>query len=198
MIDTRVDVLVTVPVPATRRHALTLDVRQRWITLPDDGPAFTPLQLGGAGPFAALYARRAPDDAPPAPVDDESRFPYRLRFVEPLRGFEDWPIRAQGALVAEAAWSYPIPIDSGWATSLYFFPAFLLREIDLEVFGAGAIHRRPPGEAGEPNAHHLAAGAALTVSLYLWRLPLLVQYQVARRFTDDEAVAHQLGLALGL
>jgi hypothetical protein len=186
--DTREEVVVTAPIPWTRRHALTLGLRHRALLWRDWGGRFHPLLVGG-GPFAALLQR--PASLPPLP--DEGLLPERLRFVEPLRGFEDLELPASGVAIAELSWRYPLIIDRGMATSLYYFPAILLRELDLELFGTAA--RRM---ASEGSADHLATGAAITLSIYFWRAPILLRYQVARRFTDDDAVTHQIGIALGL
>jgi hypothetical protein len=68
-------------------------------------------------------------------------------------------------------------------------PAFFLRQLDVELFGAGA---RDP-HAG---LNHLALGGALTLQTGIWLLPVYLQYQVARRTTDDRAVTHLLTLGM--
>ena len=79
-------------------------------------------------------------------------------------------------------------------------PAILLREVDVELWGSAAVIEPADDMSGGAAAdtHHLVAGAALTLSVYLWRAPLLIQYQVGRRFTDDEAISQQVGLGIGL
>jgi hypothetical protein len=177
-------------VPGTRRHAITLDLRQRALVSRDSLGELRPLVVGGAGLFAPLYERRAPDLDPPAlPA---SPLPERLRFSEPLRGFEDHELPATGAAIAEVSWRYPLIIDAGWASTLGFLGAVLLRQLDLELFASAARVR-----AGVATDHY-AAGASATASVYLWRFPLLLRYQAARRFTADSAWAHTVGLALGL
>jgi hypothetical protein len=194
LVDTRAELAITVPIPTTRRHAVTARLRHRRIDARGDPGELTPLEVGGEGPFVAVYTRRTPDDDEPPLVRDEP-FPERLRFVEPLRGFEDWPLPARAASIAEASWRYPVPIDHGWATSLLVMPAILVRELAFELFGSAALIAAPGGDA---LARHAAAGGALSLSISLWRAPLLVRYQVARRLTDDEGIAQQVGIAVGL
>jgi len=193
--DTRAELLIGLPVIGTRRHVLSLDLRQRYLLTADTIPGLAPLEVSG-GPFAILYSRRRPDiDIPDATED--LFFPERLRFTEPLRGFEELTFRAQGLGVAEASWTYPLIADYGAATSLYYFPSFFVRQVDLELFGVAAVIVPPDGDGGASTRHY-AAGGAITMSFYFWRIPFLVQYQVARRFTDDELLTQQIGLAIGL
>ena len=74
--------------------------------------------------------------------------------------------------------------------------AIFIRQVDLDLFGVAAVIDPPPGDG--PHTRHYAAGGAVTLSLFIWRVPLLLQYQVAQRFTDDEVLAPQIGIAVGL
>lgn len=194
LVDTRQELAFTLPLPFTDRHTIDVSGRHRRLDSRDPTGESVPLEVGGAGPFASLYAHREPELEPP--LLDDDLLPERLRFSEPLRGFEDWAIPAESAAIVDASWSYPLPIDAGWASTLYFFPGMMLREIDLELFGAAAYVDHARG--GGPSGTHAAVGAAVTVAIAIWRVPVLVQYQVAQRLTDDEALAHQVGIALGL
>ncbi len=195
LLDTRAVIALTAPVPRTRRHALDLELRHRLVDVRDPVPGLTPLEVGGAGPYASIWEQAAPDRRPPALVEDA--FLPRLRFVEPLRGFEDWPMPASGAAIAEATWRYPIPIDRGWATSFRIMPPILFRDVELELFGVAAAVA-PPAYTGRAIHHHLAGGAALGLSMILWRLPLVIRYQLARRATDDQALTQQVGIGFAL
>jgi hypothetical protein len=135
-----------------------------------------------------LYQRRDPELNPPSTTDG-----FRLAFTEPLRGFEDWELPARAAAIGELAWRYPIPIDAGWASTLYLFPASLLRTLELQLFGSGALVT-PPG--GGPAGRHFAGGASLDLYLVFLRVPVLLRYQASRRLTDDEAVSQQVGAAI--
>ena len=72
------------------------------------------------------------------------------------------------------------------ATTLWWLPASFVREIDLELFASGALdgdHRK-----------HAAGGAAVSLHLDFLRVPLVVQYQLARRVRDDDALTQLVAL----
>ena len=69
---------------------------------------------------------------------------------------------------------------------MWFLPAAFLRQLDLELFGAGAIDA--------DNDKHYAVGAATTLHLQFFRIPLAVTYQIARRLVDDKAVTQFVGI----
>jgi len=69
-------------------------------------------------------------------------------------------------------------------------PAAFIRELDVQLFAAGAIDRR--------RELHAAAGARLTLRIELLRVPLAIVYQVARRVRDDDALTQLIGLAFDL
>jgi hypothetical protein len=61
-----------------------------------------------------------------------------------------------------------------------------VRELDLELFASGALdgdHRR-----------HAAGGAAISLRIDFLRIPLVVQYQIARRIRDDDALTQLVAL----
>ena len=64
-----------------------------------------------------------------------------------------------------------------------------MRQIDLDLFGVAATE-------GRSRASHTAAGGALTLRCAVWAVPLNVQYQLARRFTDDQALVHLVVLGI--
>ena len=55
-------------------------------------------------------------------------------------------------------------------------------------------------EGLDPSEHEerwlAAAGGSLALRLGFWLLPITVQYQLARRFTDDQALVHLIQLGL--
>jgi len=171
------------PLPFGRRHTLSLDIRGRALLAHDDTGL---LQVGGATALATLYAGSSVSQAPP--TFDTARFPPNLRFVEPLRGYEDYAITTDRAALADADWRYPLIIDRGIADTLGFAPASFVRELDLDLFGAGAVDR-----AGDL---HAAVGGALALRLALLRVPLYLTYQLARRLYDDRALTQLVGIAL--
>ena len=168
-----------VPLPFTRRHIISAFVRERALVAGQDTGL---LQVGGDSAQSFLWNRRSTSMEPPA--FDETRFPPNLRFVEPLRGYEDYAITTDRVTLGELDWRYPIIIDRGTA-ALWFLPACYLRQLDLELFAAGAIDKA--------NDKHYAVGAAITVQMQFLRIPLGIRYQIARRLIDDEALTQFVG-----
>jgi hypothetical protein len=181
--DVRGQLLVTVPLPLSRRHTLRLGLRARQLAgAPDTAPI---LQVGGAaGGF--LYHR---SDRAPGPDFNSTTVPPAIAFLEPLRGYEDFAIATDRVAIADATYRYPIIIDWGSASTLGVLPAFFLRQLNLQLFFAGAL-------TGAEGARHAAAGASLGVDFALlteWSL----QYQFAQRLEDDRARIHAILLGLG-
>jgi hypothetical protein len=170
-----------IPLPFGRRHTLTVSVRERALIARDDTGL---LQLGGDSGFGILYNRSSISETPPA--FDDLRFPPKLRFIEPLRGYEDYAITTDRATVADASWRYPLIIDKGVAATLWVLPASFVRELDFELFASGAVDRH--------HDQHAAVGGAVELRINLFRLPLLVIYQIARRVRDDDALTQLVGI----
>jgi hypothetical protein len=170
----------TVPLPFGRRHTISAHVRGRKLFAPEDTGL---LQLGGDGALGQVWNRSSVTTMPPE--FDDYRFPPNLRFVEPLRGYEDYAITTDSAAIGELSWRYPIVIDEGRA-SFWFLPAVYLRQLDVELFGTGAIDQQ--------RDKHYASGAAFTLHLQLFRIPLAVTYQIARRIVDDKATTQFVGV----
>jgi hypothetical protein len=174
-----------VPLPFGRRHILTATLRGRALVARDDTNL---LELGGTSGLDELWRWRSSSAAPPA--FDGTRFPPNLRFVEALRGYEDYAITTDRAAIATLTWRYPLILDRGVAATLWVLPASFVRELDLALFATGAIDRG--------NDLHAAAGAALSLRMSLLRVPLLIAYQIARRVRDDDALTQLVGLAIDL
>jgi hypothetical protein len=174
-----------VPLPLGRRHTITARLRGRALISSDDTGL---LQLGGESGIATLFSGRSVEAEPPTFATD--RFPPNLRFVEPVRGYEDYAIATDRAAIADLSWRYPLIIDRGFAATFGFLPTSFLSQIDFELFAAGAVDQR--------EQLHAAAGAAIDLRITLLRFPFLVVYQVARRLRDDEAITQLVGLGLGL
>ncbi len=183
--DTGGAVGAIVPLPFGRRHLLTAQLRGRALIARDDTNL---LQLGGDSGLTELWSGRSTSAAPPG--FDAARFPPNLRFIEALRGYEDYAITTDRVAIADLAWRYPLILDRGVAATLWVLPASFLRELDLELFATGAIDRRQD--------LHAATGAAITLRLELLRVPLRVAYQIARRVRDDDALTQLVGFALEL
>jgi hypothetical protein len=173
-----------VPLPWGRRHTFGVTVRGRALVGQSDTGL---LQLGGDTGLITLLQTDTASNAPP--VFDDARFPPNLHFVEALRGYEDYGIATDRTAIVDLDYRYPIIIDHGTAATLRYLPALWLAEIDVDVFGDGAVDK-----AGDD---HGAVGASLTLQLAVQRLPLLVTYQVARRLFDDDAIVQLLGVSPG-
>jgi len=131
-------------------------------------------------------ARRA--NAPEIPTVDYPFLPPDALFVEPLRGFEDYPFYVDRIAIGTARYRLPFIIDHGWASTLALLPALFISQVNFDLFAV---------EAGDGRTgNHTAAGGSLSLEMTFWIVPITVQYQLARRFTDDQALVHlvQLGL----
>jgi hypothetical protein len=183
------DILGIVPLPLSRLHTLRLDLRGRDLFGLPAGDDW--LQVGGG--LSALAINRRPNLPSPPEVDIAS-LPAQLRFFEPLRGYEDYPIATDRIAIAEAEYVHPFIIDWGSASTFALLPAFFLRQIDLELFGDVATSGRPSPTTGRTDLHG-AFGASLSLRTALWRIPLSLTYQIARRFEDDHALVQILVLS---
>jgi hypothetical protein len=180
IIDAGATLGITVPLPIGRRHTLRAFFRSR--NLFHDGGDTGLLQVGGDSALGVLWNR----SNEPAPMEfDDTRLPPNLRFVEPLRGYEDYAITSDRVKLGEVSWKYPIIIDRGIA-STWFLPASYLRQLDLETFATGAIV--------DANDRYYAVGASVTLRIQFLRVPLAVTYQIARRLSADLALTQFVGL----
>jgi hypothetical protein len=185
LLDMRGALRAVTPLPLARRHTLALALRARELA---GGRDDDPMLLVGGNLADALWHN--PDTGPL--IDTTSALlPPGVRFFEALRGFEDYPLFTNRAFIADAAYRYPIIIDAGWASTLWLLPALFLRQIDLQLFGAGAT-------TGRTAVTHLAAGASASLQLGFGAAPLALRYQLARRFSDDRALVHLVTLGLGI
>jgi hypothetical protein len=182
----RVGLGAVAPLPFGTRHRLSFDGVARGVFRPADL-----IELGGTSPFTALWSRSTAE----APPDPSFPTPPHLRLIEPLRGYEDTTLPVTRLLAGEIAWSYPLIIDRGVATTPLSLPSSFLKQFEVELFAAGAA----TDDRGEDiSTYHLATGAALTMRLELLRVPLSFRYQLARRLRDDRAFTQFLGFAADL
>ena len=180
--ELRLEAIGVMPLPLSRRHTLSLDLVGRdLLGLP---PGERWLQVGGG--ISALAVARHPDQPVPPEVTIDSL--PGIRFLEPLRGYEDYPIATDRIFIAQAAYRYPLIIDRGSASTLWILPSSFLQQIDLELFGSAATDAH-----GGPA--HAAGGTAMTVEMAIWRLPLSLTYQLARRVEDDHALVQIVALS---
>ncbi len=171
--DARMEADVVLPLPLSRRHTLTVDLVGRDLGGLPAGARW--LQVGGG----LTAVSRRPDVAPPPEVKIDAL--PDVVFQESLRGYEDYPIATDRIFIAEAAYRYPLIVDRGPLSVLWVLPSAFLSQIDLELFGSAATD-------GHGGPAHAAGGGAVTLELAIWRLPLSLTYQVARRVEDDRAL----------
>jgi hypothetical protein len=181
--DARMEVSGVVPLPLSRRHTLSLDLVARDVFGLPGGERW--LQVGGG--VSALAIHRTPNGPVPPEVTIDAL--PAVHFLEPLRGYEDYPVATDRILIASATYRYPIIIDRGSASTVWILPSSFLRQIDLEAFGSAATDTR--SGAGH---NHVVGGAAVTLAMALWRIPLSLTYQLARRLEDDDALVQIVAL----
>jgi hypothetical protein len=181
--DLRGEIAAVTTLPFYRRHTLTVDARARDLVGAPAGER--PLIVGG---YTLVPLARG-SDRPEQTVVDYPFLPPGAAFVEPLRGFEDYPLAVDRIGIGSARYRLPFIIDYGWASTLWVLPALFIQQIDLDLFGVAASD----GTTGD---RHTAAGGSLSLRLGFWTIPITVQYQLARRFTDDHAYVQLIQLGL--
>jgi hypothetical protein len=181
--DVRALLAVVIPLPIGRRHKLVAELRGRALLAGDDTGL---LQLGGYAQTGSVWSGTSVADEPPEFDDD--RFPPNHRFSELLWGYEDYAITTDRAAIATAWWTYPLILDTGFASTLGFLPPTFLRQIDFTLFATAAIDQQ--------QNTHAAFGGLATLRLSLVRLPLQVTYQLARRVRDDNAVTQLVSISV--
>jgi hypothetical protein len=177
------------PLPFFARHTLALGLRGRRLYGLDRDKSF--LVIGGSTAAAELWRKSDQEDP------DEALLPSPeplVTFQEPLRGFEDLEFSSDRIAIADLSYRLPLILDFGFASTAYLLPSLFFHQINLELFAAGASDSFAKFDAHK----HLAAGAAAALDLSLWVIPMRLRYQLARRFTDDEALVHLLTLGAAL
>lgn len=173
------------PLPLSPRHTLALSARGRALVgVPED---LDLLQIGGGARDLIRDVLQTPGGG----GRSAGVLPPGIRFYEPLRGFEDLALYGESVVIGEATYRYPLIIDEGNIATFRFLPRLFARQIDLELFGTGAL----VSERDEPA---FSVGAALAFRLAFWRLPWFVRTQLARRLTYDRAWAPYTELGIDL
>jgi len=174
VVDVLGDTQIVVPLPLSRRHKLTLSGAVRaLLQVPAERPILEvggggdePIPVGGAGSQQTAVSGGV--------------LPPGLRFFQPLRGFEDLALFGRRVVTGEATYTYPFILDAGSATTFYILPAFMLRQINLDLFFSAASLLEDDREAA------LAAGGSLDFRVAFWVVPLSIEFQLARRLSYDE------------
>ncbi|MEW6434520.1 MAG: hypothetical protein AB1730_23710 [Myxococcota bacterium] len=179
LLDVGAEVAVAFPLPLSKRHSFVLSLVGR--ALP--GAPSGALRVGGVARGTALWtsaqgvgrAGKPPDVFLPG------------SFVEVVRGYDDFSIRATAAGVAHARYRYSFIIDKGFTSTAWVLPGAFFRQIDLDLFGSAAATDNPQATWSR------AAGAALSLrTAFGGALPLSLSYQFAWRFDHGLPPLHVL------
>nr|WP_324290030.1 hypothetical protein [Pyxidicoccus sp. MSG2] len=143
------------------------------------------LEVGGISAGEVWYSSRSSKET--------SRLPLQLQpgvaFSEYLRGYEDLTTRARSALIGSATYRYRVPIDYGWASTLWILPSLFVSDFEVEAFGslARVDNRNNLGAVGGAASLRLTFGQAVPVTLF---------YQYAWRFEPGLGDLHLFGVGL--
>ncbi len=179
MLDVSAGVLGAVPLPGLKRQSLVLNLNARDVSGPGGA-----LQVGGI-PSGIDLATFGDTSGPPGYGGQLPR-----RFTLSVRGYEDYGVPANRAMVAGARWRYPFVIDRGTASILYLFPSLFFRQVELELFGSAALI--------DSRVHTWlrAVGGALYLRLAIaGSAPVSFYYRLAARFDEHLPPLHAIGLA---
>lgn len=174
------------PMPFGERHGLAASVSGRRLVGVDRKQGF--LEVGGGGSiFKSLSGRPKDFEEPDTSV---TGVPSQLAFSESLRGFEDLPFLSDRISTAEIVYRYPIILDYGFSSIAYLLPSLFIRQVDFELFGVGAT------DSFKNFGQHrkLATGGSVQLSTIVGFIPLSFRYQLAQRFSDDDALVHLISI----
>ncbi len=180
MADLRLALTVALPLPVSKRHSFVVNIAGR--ALP--GAPSGALRIGGTSRGTAIFE----SNDRTVPKGPGVFLPGTL--VEGLRGFDDFVVRATAAALATARYRYSFIIDRGTVSTLYLFPSFFMRQIDLEGFGSAALTDNTAATWAR------AAGASVFFrAMFGGAFPVSVYYQFAYRFDFGLPPLHTVGFA---
>lgn len=148
------------------------------------GAPKTLLRVGGELPWAVLV------DSEPS-RDDGHRslsLPTGVSFSEGLRGYEDFRLHGNIAVIGGADYHYPLILDHGWASTLYLGPPLFIRQIDLSAFARWAR------VDAERTTVHRVVGGSVSVQLSTSLSAPTFFYSFAQRFDDGLGPLHLVGI----
>ncbi len=180
VVDVEGGLSLGIPLPVLARHSFLVAINGRAIGGAPDGS----LQVGGVPrgiDVLTLNARQGPR-GPEGPLPHS--------FSIPVRGYEDFAVRANRAAVGLARYRYPLIIDRGFASILYLLPSLFFRQVELEAFGSAAL----TDSATHPWLRAVGAGVTLRTVLG-GALPISVYYRWAWRLDDRLPPLHSVGFA---
>lgn len=178
--DLRGEADVFLPLPLLKRQNFVLYGVAR--AVPSDRGGL--LRVGGGGPLFGFLSEK--DQSVPLPGD----LAPGLSFTENLRGYEDRGFAGDWVLKSGARYRYSFIIDEGWASFLYLFPAYFIRQVDVEAFGT--LSKVDPDRSS--GFWLRSAGGALFYRAAIGNLPVSVMYQYAYRFDQGLGNLHIFGI----
>ena len=186
-VDTSLLISAVTPLPVSRRHRLAATLRGR--TLWGTGEAG--LRIGSSPQGSGNSVEAAP--ARGASRTTLDRYATALDLSETQRGFEDWSWYARSSVLGEVTYHYPMIVDYGWHSFLYFFPSLFIPQVDFELFASGSYSVRRNAQIW-----HRAAGGYLGLQTQWGQLASIsFGYQLAHRFDiATPAVEHLFMLNL--
>ncbi|MFZ5440408.1 MAG: hypothetical protein ACOZQL_10385 [Myxococcota bacterium] len=178
MVDLRGQVGVAVPLPLSKRHSFFMSATGRSLL----GAPTGALRVGGVPTWTNLVEVGSRAAFPTGPG---VFLPGTL--VEGVRGFDDFAVRAQHAAIFSARYRYAFVIDRGFASLLWLFPSIFFRQIDVEVFGSGAVT--------EATSLKAVGGSVAIRTSFAGYLPVSLRYQFAWRFDFGLPPLHVVALS---
>jgi len=167
VVDVSGTVTLGIPLPFLKRHSLIVTIDGRAVEGAPEGA----LQVGGLARGTDLLRFNASQGEPGPGV------PLPRSFSIPVRGYEDYSVRANRAAVAIARYRYPFVIDRGFASIFYLFPSLFFRQVDLDAFAAAALTDSATHpwlrSVGAGVSARFTLGGALPISIYArwaWRM----------------------------
>jgi hypothetical protein len=182
LLDAQVEVGLAFPLPVSKRHSFDFSLVGR--ALP--GAPAGALRVGGVARGFTLW------NTSQGKGSSGTRPGLFLpgSFVEAVRGYDDYSVRATAAGIAHVRYRYSVIIDKGLTSTAYVLPSAFFRQVDVDLFGSAAA-------TDNPAAPWLrAAGAALSVrAIFGGSFPLSVSYQFAWRFDFGLPPLHALSMS---
>src|SRR5690606_672406 len=180
--DVRAGLTAYLPLPEFGNDSFLLTATGRVLA---DAPAGLLRVGGGAGGFSNLD------------LDEPQRqyeLPYPslgpLAFWEPVRGYEDVELAATRFAHLHARYRQSLVIDHGWASFLWIFPSFFVRQVDVDLFGSVF------GTDGATQLHRVAGASARLHTLFSGYVPVSLGYQFSWRFDDGLPPLHLVTFSL--
>lgn len=182
LLDVDAEVDLAFPLPFSKRHNFIFSIAGRALPGAPEGT----LRVGGVARGITLWNTSSGSGS--SGTRPELFLPGA--FVETVRGYDDYSVRATAAGIAHARYRYSFIIDKGFTSTVYVLPSAFFRQVDVELFGSAAA-------TNNPSATWLrAAGAAVAVrTSFGGSFPLSLSYQFAWRFDFGRGPLHVVSLS---